>query len=204
MSKRLLLILCVSTLALGALAFGSRAQSDGSRERAAQLDLEPHTPELPEHVPYMFLFARQAHFLKEAEKLERQGVGMQNEVAAYRTALKQEAELNDEQARSFDEIAAECARKVALKDAQAKVIIDALAAQFPDGKVPEGVELPPPPAELSVLQQERDAIILEARDRLRAAFGDEEFARFNRFVKETVTHKITTHNGEDRRPETSR
>lgn len=112
MSKRqLLLILCISTLTLGALAFGSRAQGNSDQVQAARVEPAPQVPEPPAHVPYMFLFGRHAHFKKEADKLERQNAGKQKEVAALRTALKQEADLNDWQARSFDEISAECARR---------------------------------------------------------------------------------------------
>lgn len=90
--------------------------------------------------------------------------------------------------------------KVAVKDKQAKEIIAAFSAQYPDGKLPDNMELLPPPVELGVLQQERDAIILEARDRLHAALGDNEFARFDKFVKEKVAPNVRLTGSGELRP----
>jgi hypothetical protein len=54
--------------------------------------------------------------------------------------------------------------------------------RFPDGKLPKSGS-PPPPPELKALWEERNAIILRARDQIRAVFGEEEFARFDNYAK---------------------
>jgi hypothetical protein len=77
-----------------------------------------------------------------------------------------------------------------VQDERAKAIILAYKAQYPGGRVPHG-ELPkPPPAELRALSEERDAIVLRSRDRLKEALGEGEFNRFNSFVKERVAPNV--------------
>ena len=49
---------------------------------------------------------------------------------------------------------------------------------------------PPPPPELFAMQQERNAIILQARERLHAAFGEEEFTRFDQFVQKRIGSQV--------------
>ena len=74
--------------------------------------------------------------------------------------------------------------QVAAQDAKAKVIIDRFRAQYPYGIVNPSFPLKPPSPELKEMQQERNNIILRARDQLRAELGEEAFARFDQFVKQ--------------------
>ena len=77
---------------------------------------------------------------------------------------------------------------------RAKPLIAAYKAQYPGGQVPHGQIPGPPPAELRKLSEERDASVLRARDRLRARFGDDEFKRFDNFVKTKIAPNIQIHN----------
>jgi hypothetical protein len=83
----------------------------------------------------------------------------------------------------LDQVTFECEEELAQQDAKAQAVIDNFRKHFPVGPLPEGVTLPPPPPELTVMQEERNAIILRARDRLRTAYGDQAFAKFDAFVK---------------------
>ena len=90
----------------------------------------------------------------------------------------------------LEQIASECEQEVAQMDARAKVILDAFRARYPGGRVPQGETVPAPPPELQVMQKERDAIVLRARDRLCAALGEAEFGRFDTFVQKNVVPEI--------------
>ena len=119
---------------------------------------------------------------EQADEAERQG----KDASSLHSIFRKKADLSEAQARTLDAIATECVREVAAQDARAQIIINAFKARFPPGKLPAGVKLPPPPPELRQMQQERDAIIMRARERLRLVFGDQEFQRFDRFVTERV------------------
>lgn len=188
MSKKyMLVIFTFVALIVGALVFD---RSAGIAQPVKQNDAPPVEAgyEVPEHVAYRHLFHHAYLMSEKADKEERQG---KSEAAStLRSIFKSEAELNDEQARIFNEVAAECEREVKEQDKKAKVIIDAFRAQYPGGEVPNGEPLPPPSPELAQMQLERNAIILRFRDRLRAALGEEEFSRFKRFVKERIAPNI--------------
>lgn len=199
MNRRLLaLILCVSATAVSAVSLGSRRQESKAQDQTIRNEPAAQAPEPPpDHIAYMFLFGQHVYFKQQADKLERQSNVQAKQVAALRSIIKREARLNDYQAAVFDQIASDCAERVAIQDKRAKDIVDALAARYPDGKLPKGVELPPPPPELETLQQERDAIIIDARNRLHASLGDEDFARFDRFVKNKTKSNIKPTDADD-------
>jgi len=97
---------------------------------------------------------------------------------------QKEAALTVEQRSSLERTARECEREIAKQDAKAQITIRALrekrANQDP------GASLPPPPPEIAVLQQEREAIVLRHRDRLREALGEEAFRRVTDAAKRLV------------------
>ena len=101
--------------------------------------------------------------------------------------MQMQASLNDEEARKLDEIAVACVEVVSQQDAKALLVIQKFQAQFPGGKIPAGVKPPPPPPELKVLQQERDQIILDARNRLATALGETSFGKVTKFAERRIT-----------------
>lgn len=174
--KRLLVTFCTLVLAASTFAVGRRAESPRSAA----------TPEIPDHITYRFLFHHAAAFKKQAEEAESQD----KSGASYRSFFRNKAELSDEQARTLNEISAQCERDMHEVDMKAKEIVTALRAPYPDGQLPHGQPPPPPPAELKGLTGERDAIVLLARDRLRKAFGETEFMRFDHYVKHDIASKV--------------
>lgn len=96
--------------------------------------------------------------------------------------LQNQGRLPDNQIRALDEIAASCLQEVDELDARARSIIEAARARYPGGVIPRGQHLPPVPPELPVMQQQRNAALLRGRTRLLAAFGEQEFNRFDSFV----------------------
>lgn len=142
--------------------------------------------QIPEHVIYRHLFHHVLALQKKAAELEKDG----KDAAQLRTHFKRQAELNDEQARVLDQVAAQYDEQEKVLDARARPIIDAYKAQYPGGQVPPGQKPLPPPAELRSLSQERDALALRGRDQLRAAFGY-DFERFQKFIKTRVAADTT-------------
>lgn len=178
--KRLLVTFCLLALAASALAVGRQGQAERQAERPAS------KPEIPDHVTYRHLFRHAAAFKKQAEEAESQG----KNAAPFRAFFKNKAELNDEQANTLNEISAQCDEEIRALDERAKAIVIALRAPYPDGQLPHGQAPPLPPAELKNLRLERDAVVMRARERLRTAFGEAEFRRFDGYVKRNVASNI--------------
>jgi hypothetical protein len=97
--------------------------------------------------------------------------------------MQKEASLSVAESMALEAIASACQREVNRQDERARIIIQAFRSKFPEGKVPEGTTLPPPPPELIAMQEERNAIILRARDQLRVALGEASFASLDNYVK---------------------
>jgi hypothetical protein len=177
--KRVLTILCVLVLASGALVVSRHG-------RMAQSSAPSKTAEVPDHIAYRHLFRHVAAFKKQAEENEKQG----KDGSSFRSFFKHKAELSDDQVRVLNDVADECDREVKQQDEQAKLIIDAYKSQYPGGRVPHGETPKPPPVELKAMTEERNQIILRARDRLHVMLGDDEFKRFHDFVKHHVAPNV--------------
>ena len=115
----------------------------------------PRPASAPDYVVYRQVFHHLMALKDRANEVERRG-GNGRALGNY---YKDRARLNDDQELTFEKIAADCERDVAKLDAQAQRIIDAAHARFPNGKVPAGAQIPPPPPELQRLQQQRIATI---------------------------------------------
>lgn len=139
----------------------------------------PEDNTVPDHVIYDALFERVVSVKKKIRELQNQRRIPQKPTFA----LQKEAQFNETQAGALEEIALACKEEVMRQDEKARAIIFEYRAQFPDGKIPKGVTPPPPPPELKIMWEERNAIILRARDRLRAALGEQTFHRFDQHVK---------------------
>ena len=174
--KRILIIICAVALLGSALTVSRNASSERtSHNSTAQHTAQQAAYTVPDHVVYGFLFR---YVARNNERIAQRH-GRQTPYLS----LQREANLTQGQARALSEIAATCEQEVSQQDARARVIISAFRAQFPNGIIPRGTAPPPPPAELQTMWEERNAIILRARDRLRAAFGEEAFARLDDFAK---------------------
>ena len=175
---------CVITSVIGCIAFGKQQNLQGPNTATAVLPEQGQKGVIAEHTVYRMLFHHAFIFNQEADKAERRGNGAS--AHAVRTAFGRDAGLGDEQVKALSELAAECEREVQEQDAKAKMIIDARRAQHQQ----TGQILPPSP-ELEAMQRERNAIILRYRDRLRAAFGEQECGRFQEFIRQHVANGIT-------------
>ena len=134
--------------------------------------------EVPDHATYDFFFRNIVRLRLKTSELQAAGK------IAHKPyfPIQKDIGLTEEQAATVEQIAFDARQAVAAQDERAKAIITAFQARFPGGKVPEGGS-PPPPPELKAMWKEREAIILRARDRIRASVGEEKFARVDNTPK---------------------
>ncbi|HEV2798921.1 MAG TPA: hypothetical protein VGW12_00395 [Pyrinomonadaceae bacterium] len=213
--KQMIIALCVVTIATSALAIGRKsiaeatvsavipqpatkrepASTISARQPSADLtaqqanaDQKAQAPsgQVPQYIVYRQLFRHVVILKKKAEEEERNG----RDGGLLRSLYKRNAKLNDAEARTLEQIAEESDRQVSEFDERAKKIIAEARAQHPGGELNPGETLPPPPAELRDLQEQRNTAVLQARDRLRTIFGEEAFERFDKFVQRDVAPKI--------------
>jgi hypothetical protein len=141
------------------------------------------TPTQREAAFYSAFFHMVTDLQKQALDLEKEG----EKGESLRGYVQTQANLTDGQTRELNAIATACVAKVARQDAKAIQIIEKSNARFPEGKVPKGTKMPPPSPELKVLQQERDEIVLAAKDSLVEALGTAAFANVEQFAKRNIT-----------------
>lgn len=177
--KSVLLSLLVLGIVAGVLAISGQSQKAQQKEKL-------NKPEMPERILYRHLFRHAAEFKRKADEAEKEGKDATN----FRKFFKNKAEIDDAEARTLDDIAVDCDREMRRLDERAKEIVAIVRAQYPDGEIPKGQSPPRPPAELRQLSEERDAVVLRARDRLRNALGEGEFKRFDKFVKTRVARDV--------------
>jgi hypothetical protein len=104
--------------------------------------------------------------------------------------FQRNANLSDEEARALNQIADDCMQKITELDKRARQIVAAHRAENRSRNVAAGDPLPPPPAELSQLQEERNNDIVAAVEQIRIAFGDTEFKRLDEYVKNKGNGKL--------------
>jgi hypothetical protein len=136
-------------------------------------DLKPRTAAV-----YSALFHMVVDLEKQALELESEGAKGET----LRSYVQTQANLTDDQVRKLGAIAAACVEQVGQLDARALEVIQKSQSQFPGGRIPKGSQVPPPSPELKVLQQERDQIILAARDSLSNALGAASFGNVEQFA----------------------
>ena len=193
MYKKAFLTLLITVVAVFALADNrtlSESSSSSIRKTIPASSLA--TREFPEHVPYLFLLEHVNRIRKQGDNLNRQG----KDGSGFQRRLKNALDVNDQEFQSIDEIASHCESEVEQLDKKAAEIIAAFRQQYPPGRVPEGVIIPPPPAELLGLQEMRNSAILRARDRIRDVLGQDKFARFDENVKRHLAPGIKRISGQ--------
>ncbi|HWN11005.1 MAG TPA: hypothetical protein VNO50_17335 [Pyrinomonadaceae bacterium] len=185
--RQLAISLCFAALLTGAIFLWTPAPKAAlPAAREIQALERPRRVSAPPQVVYSALFHHVVAVKEQAEAEERQG----RDASSLRSMFRQKADLSDVQGHLLETIATDCVREVAAQDARAQMIINAFKVRFPPGRLPPGVKLPPPPPELKQMQEERDAMILRARERLRLSLGEDEFQRFEGFVTRRVASQI--------------
>jgi hypothetical protein len=141
---------------------------------------------LPAQVVYSAFF----HFVVE---LQRQAVEIERNAEdsdSVRNHIRREAGLSSQESSKLHQIAQTCVGDVAVQDAKAVAVIQKFRSQFPGGRIASGMKLPPPPPELTGLQQERDQIILRARNNLISVLGESGFKKVESFIERRIMSGI--------------
>lgn len=176
----------VLSLACLVPAAGVAADDASAATREAPPPAERAAATLPDHVVYWHLFHHVAALDRRAAELEKQG----QDGSRLRSFYRDRARLSAAQAGTLSAVASDCDGEVAAQDRRAGEVIRAARARLAGGRLAKGETPPPPPAELAALQEARNAAVLRARDRLRRELGEDEFARFDRFVAARVAPRI--------------
>lgn len=166
----ILLFACGLLLSLGSGVAGQQRPPDNAE----------NTDELPVYARYDILFRRLTAQPNQSQTSE--GINKQGEPPQYLSILQHTVPLNDEQANALKRIAVECMQRVRDIDSRAREIIRTHRAADPPRPLTPGEQRPAPPRELQTLQQERNNLILEAREQVRLAFGEAEFQRFEQYI----------------------
>src|SRR5262245_14443711 len=169
LGKKTLILMVFFTVIVTVFAFGFFRQTPQPAAAA-----ESQGQRVPTAVIYKHLFH---HVLALKKKTDESGT---NQFRAY---FGRKAGLRPDQISIVETVASAYDEEEQSINTRARSIIMAFRAQFPGGRIPRGQTPPPAPAELTSLRQERDQVILHARERLRNQLGDLEFARFDDFVK---------------------
>jgi hypothetical protein len=162
----LILIVAVTTLAFGSQLqiaknlFGFESQANA---------------QLPSHILYDRFFRMTASLKR---KSETQGADNEKTLGT-KNYFKKRANIDDAQDQILQNLAHEYIRELTPIENQAKAIIAQKRREFPNGVVPR--DQPPPPA-LVNLQEQRNALALQFRDRLKESLGAEGFDKFDTFI----------------------
>ena len=161
------------------------AQPEG-KSADKEASAQPQAEQVPEHVVYGMLFREVNEFGKKAKEKENRG----ENASDLRNFHRNKADLDERQTKALEKIAADCQSEVDVLDRKARKIILDARALHPGGLLAKGETLPPPPAELKNLGEQRVKTILKARDFLRASLGEGEFQRFDKLSKKEASEKL--------------
>jgi hypothetical protein len=184
--SRSMLAFCFLAVSLGTFVAAHSAKNNFSVAHSTLIAQQGHAYDIPEAPLYSIFFHYVVDVKKHADELKLSG----KDDSFMRSYFQREARLDDRQARALDDISSEVLREVEQQDRKALAVIERFSTQFPGGKVPKGMTLPPPPPELQVMQQERDAMLLKGRDRLRAILGEGGFKNLENFIIVNIKPKI--------------
>jgi hypothetical protein len=178
-SKGLMGLLSLTVLVVSGFALAKGPTTKNLPIDAPQKAPRSQVSTVPEYVVYGNLFKKVSRLSEKTRELRRQGqIGQR----AY-FPMQKEASLSEAESTTLEAIALACQQDVARQDERARIITEAFRARFPGGKLPNSTALAPPPPELKTMWDERNAIVLRARDQLRLAFGEKQFPRFDRYAK---------------------
>lgn len=221
MKRKVVLALCTVALATSAVAAGrsgtfgeavkSRLLAYASPAAAATSPAPPQKPApgkpaatqqqasqpAPEHAVYNEFFYHVNFLRKKADKEEKSG----KEAAQLRSFYKRQAKLDDAQDAKLSKAASDLERQLGLMDAKARKVIDKFRADVQKMNIKPGEKMPEPPAELKTMQAERDALVMRAKDSLRASLGDEAFGRLDSYVRRNIAPRMIAQRFDRPRPD---
>jgi hypothetical protein len=208
----LLLVLCLFLIA------GLISIQQSSRTEAMVMPDPTPTParfygsaeSMPAEVRYSILFQQLSELKTTDVRNESLGTPTSFRNSFYENRLG----LASSKWATLDGIVADCSAQIQPLNQRASELITQYRSQFPNGELkkpqpgiqPEGKfpktyePLPPPPAELSQLQAQKNQIILNAKERIRLALGEADFAKFDTAVNESTARILVPINARPVQP----
>ncbi|HEV7890820.1 MAG TPA: hypothetical protein VGP08_09285 [Pyrinomonadaceae bacterium] len=152
---------------------------------------------VPENAVYNEFFYHVNFLRKKADKEEKGG----KDARQLRAFYKRQAKLDDAQNDKVSKAASDLEHKLDLMDAKARKVIDKFRADVQAMDIKPGQKMPDPPAQLKTMQAERDALVMSAKESLRANLGDEAFGRLDQYVRQNIAPKMTAQRFDRPRPD---
>lgn len=212
MNRKVVVALCTLALVTSAVAAGKReALGEAMRTRflaapaapaapvpqqqpapgrpagATPQQAQPAQQPAPAHAVYNEFFYHVNFLRKKAAKEEAAG----KQAGLLRSFYKRQAKLDEAQNGLIDKTASDLGAALERMDEKARKIILKFRADVRAMDIKPGQRPPDPPAELKAMQAERDALILRARDGLRASLGGEAFGRLDQYVQQNIAPRMT-------------
>lgn len=224
MKRKVVLALCTVALATSAVAAGrsgsfgeavkarllafaspaaapapapAQAQKLAPGKPAATSAQTQQTRPVPENAVYNEFFYHVNFLRKKAAKEEKAG----KEAGQLRAFYKRQAKLDDAQNEKLSKAASDLERELDLMDAKARKVIDKFRADVKALDIKPGEKMPEPPAQLKTMQAERDALVMRAKENLRANLGDEAFGRLDQYVRQNIAPRMTAQRFDRPRPD---
>jgi hypothetical protein len=141
-----------------------------------------NTHAIPDDVIYRHFFRHVAKYQDIAEKAEASGRS-----SPFRHSFRTRLSLTPTEEEDLNRIAADCMTQLLGVQQQIAAVVSQFRSAYPPGQLKPRVKLPPPPPELAPLVAQKKAIIIDARNKLRTALGDEEFSRVDSLIKAQMT-----------------
>ncbi len=174
-----LMLITVSTL-----AYGSQISSVKNLLSLIVQTDTGNASKIPDYILYDQIFRMVSSLRKKAESGE-----FSNEKSAGLTKYFEErADLTTKEDQILQDTAFEFAQQVAPVDAQARTFI----VQYRQAVANGAEKVQTPPAELVALQEQRNKLVIEYRDRLQTALGADAFDKFDKFVQNDFASKFHT------------
>ncbi|MFN0139438.1 MAG: hypothetical protein ACKVQW_05045 [Pyrinomonadaceae bacterium] len=146
---------------------------------------------VPDYVLYDSLFRMDLSFRRKA--LEQQLTGQP--VTSLQHYFKNSANLTDEENEVLRLTAIEFLEEIEPIDTRARQLTAEIREQYLYGEVPAGGEVAPPPAELGDLQDRRNEIVLQKREKLSELLGKDAFEKLDKFMHKEFAENFQA-NGE--------
>lgn len=166
-----------------------------------------NTKPMPVELAYWVLF-QEVQSLKEKDAEFRS----QGETSEFKSSFYSERlGLEASQFSAVDSAAIECLTNLQPIDQRAREIVDQYRSAYPGGELkkktttsssknvsgfPDALyeRLPPPPAELTQLQNQKNQIILNAKQKIKQSLGQNEFSEFDTLVQKNATKILVPQN----------
>ena len=183
-NKKLLTVVIALTISTSAIAFGSQTQfSYRSFGFVSNLFAQAEPANIPDFVLYDKLFRIIFALKNKAES----GTVSSERIIGLTNYFKNRANLNAAENKILQETALKYIDEVTSIDNQARAIIVQTRNDLSSGKIKRS---DPPPPELSNLQEQKNQLALQYRNRLQESLGATRFVDFDNFIHNDFASKM--------------